>query len=202
MVWIKQQKLISHSSGGRKSKIKVPTCSVLSRVCRPQCSCCVLTGGESWVEPGLLSLIPSCGLHLQDRITSQRPRLEIAPHWRLRRQPVDFGGDADAQSRALSVPSYPSSVAGDKQEPRVPSVVLRSGRAPAPAPHTPSHGFAAPGAPEREPMLPGHEVLSHSLSPGVFILWLVWSQFRPCMYPSGWAAWRLCPGASRPPPLE
>lgn len=47
IVWLKQQKLVSHSSGGGESKIEVPAGSLLSLVRRLPCACCVLTGGKS-----------------------------------------------------------------------------------------------------------------------------------------------------------
>lgn len=131
---------------------------------------------EERAEPALLSPISSRGLHLQDRITSQRPRLEIASHWGLGLQPVDLGGRGEGvmptRSPARSpCPLIPGPLPeGDKREPRVPSAALCPGRAPAPAPHTPGSWLScSPGAPERELTLLGNEDLSHSLFPPEFL---------------------------------
>lgn len=149
IVWLKQQKLVSHSSGGGESKIEVPARSLLSLVRRLPCACCVLTGGKS----GQSQL--SC--HQSRRVVSPsgQNHLPKAPSRNsislgIRASTCGFGGQGrgvmPTRSPARSpCPLIPGPLPeGDKREPCVPSAALCPGRAPARLPTLRGHGFPAP----------------------------------------------------------
>lgn len=86
--WAASTADVSHSSGGRKSKSRVPAW--------PRASSAVRTGQRASSPASHQDAHPTTGLHTQNLIiASQRPRLRTASHW-------DRAARANCGARAFS----------------------------------------------------------------------------------------------------
>ena len=101
--WLKQHTFISHSSEAGKSKIKAPAHSVPDEsslpgqqavtfsLCPHMAERAVFLFSSSYKATNPIVRVSPSWPHLT-LTTSQRPHLQIPPHWRLRLQYMNLGG--------------------------------------------------------------------------------------------------------------